>query len=204
MQRGELHLIIGCMFSGKTSELLNKYERYTLGNKKCMLIKYEKDIRYDVNCIATHNGIKVQSYKSLYLASMDKYIHDYSVIFIDEIQFFKDAVLFIEKWSIIDNKIIYACGLNGTFDRKPFKNISKLIPLANTIVLKTAICKENGNEAIHSNRLDKSNKELEVLGEADLYEAADREKFFKDQKSLEDFTEKLTKKIDNFRQTYGV
>ena len=53
---GKLNLICGPMFSGKTTELIRRYTRYELAGKKCILIKYSKDTRYDNNNIVTHDN----------------------------------------------------------------------------------------------------------------------------------------------------
>lgn len=199
MLNGELHLILGCMFSGKTSELLNKYDRYTIGGKKCIIIKYEKDTRYDLNCVSTHNGIKVKSFVCGHLLQVDNIINDYDIIFIDEVQFFNDAYIFCEKWTLINSKIIYACGLNGTFERKPFKIITKLIPLADSIIFKSAICKENGQDGLYSYRdPSTNNKEIEVIGGSDKYSAVDREYYFKDKIILNQHLNKLRLKLKKY------
>ena len=43
---GKLNIILGPMYSGKSTMLLSRYRRYKLGNKKCILIKYANDNRY--------------------------------------------------------------------------------------------------------------------------------------------------------------
>lgn len=198
MKHGQLHMILGCMFSGKTSELLRIYDRYIIAGRKCMLIKYEKDIRYDSNCIATHNGLREKSYKCNFLASLDKYIGDYDIILIDEIQFYKDAILFCEKWTVVDNKIVYVSGLNGTYNRLPFEVISMLLPLADSVKMYSAVCRNNGNNAIYSKRLDTMDTNIESLGAADKYEAVDRDTYFKDEKLYKEFLTELKDKIKQF------
>ena len=56
---GQLTLVLGCMFGGKTSYLINKYRRYTIGGKKCLMIKYKNDTRYDNTKVVTHDNIQV-------------------------------------------------------------------------------------------------------------------------------------------------
>ena len=40
---GKLNLILGPMYSGKTSTLLSRYLRYKVAGKNCLLIKYKED-----------------------------------------------------------------------------------------------------------------------------------------------------------------
>ena len=179
---GEFNLILGCMFSGKTSELIRRYNRYSIGGKKCLMIKYKNDNRYDSEMVVTHDNIKANAIVCEFLYEADEIIKDYDVICIDEVQFYKDANIFCDKWAH-ENKIIEACGLNGTFDRKPFPMISLLIPLAEDITFYKAICKETGNDAVYSKlnfELDSNNKNNnEIIGGSEKYTAVDRKTFFK-------------------------
>ena len=176
--KGKINLILGCMFSGKTSELINRYNRYTLGGKKCIMIKYQHDVRYDVEQAVTHDGIKVKALRCQYLYELDNVINDYDVICIDEIQFYKDAHIVCDIWAN-KGKIVEACGLNGTFERKPFEVISKMLPLVSHIEYLTAICKQTGKHGLYSQRTSNETAE-EVIGGEDKYCAADRLTYFKE------------------------
>jgi thymidine kinase len=52
---GEIQLILGPMFSGKSTELLRRIRRYTIAKRKCLVIKYKKDTRYSEDSLATHD-----------------------------------------------------------------------------------------------------------------------------------------------------
>lgn len=95
---GNLNLIIGPMYSGKTSELLSRYLRYKVAGKNCLLIKYDNDKRYDSNKIVTHNLFKQDALNCNNLKEFDDKISSYDVILIDEIQFYPDANIFCDKW----------------------------------------------------------------------------------------------------------
>ena len=197
---GTLSLILGPMFSGKTSSLINEYKRYMIGGKKCLMIKNNKDNRYDENFIKTHdlkynydNNFKIlnnnvmlskfQDNTNCYifncdlLYKADKIITNYDNIFIDEIQFFDDAVIYCDKWAN-QGKNIFCSGLSGTYERKPFENISLLIPLAENIIFKSAVCKITGKDANFSKR-EVENKNVFVIGNDNIYSATDRETYFK-------------------------
>ncbi len=192
---GKFNLILGCMFSGKTSTLIERYNRYTIGGKKCIMIKYKNDTRYDSEQIVTHDGIKIKALICEYLFEVDNVAQEYDVVCIDEIQFYKDAHIFCDKWAN-DGIIVEACGLNGSFDRKPFETINKLIPLAENITYKTAICRETGNEAVYSYRIT-DDMEEEIIGGDDIYSGVDRKTYFQDKQrsnriSVERFREFVT------------
>lgn len=175
---GSIHLILGPMYSGKTSELIKRYDRYTIGGKKCLMIKYKNDTRYASDAVVTHNGTKVESHVTENLYELDQMVQDFDVICIDEIQFYQDAPIFCDKWAN-DGKIIICCGLNGSFKRKPFPVISSLIPLVDDISFLTAICEDTGNEAPFSHRTTED-QEDQVIGGKEMYQAVDRKSYLRE------------------------
>ncbi len=52
---GEIQLILGPMFSGKSTELLRRIRRYTVAKRKCLVVKYKQDTRYSQESLATHD-----------------------------------------------------------------------------------------------------------------------------------------------------
>lgn len=202
---GNISLHIGSMFSGKTSTLFEEYVRHSIGNKNCLMIKHEYDTRFNETYNATHdnkymindienchdkikkndsnvytvkiaNDIDLNTFKCQYLYQADFLVDNYDAIFIDEIQFFEDGHIFCDKWAN-NGLIIHASGLNGTFERKEFSTISKLIPKAEFIRNKNAICKETGNDASFTTRTSKD-KEVIVIAGIDKYKPTDRQTYF--------------------------
>ena len=170
---GRLNLILGPMWSGKTSELLRRYNRYKIANKKCLLIKYSEDNRYDKHKVVTHDKISSDAINCSSLEKLDNIVINYDVICIDEIQFFNDAYIYCDKWAN-NNLIVEVCGLNGDFNRKPFKQISNLIPLVDNLIHLTAIDKRNGLDAPFTIRLIDSNKQ-KIIGGNEIYDVSCRE-----------------------------
>jgi thymidine kinase len=172
-------LILGPMFSSKTTELIRQYNRNSIGNKKCIMIKYSGDDRYDNDNVITHDGIKVKAIKCKKLIDVDSIIYDFDVICIDEIQFYSDGDIYCDIWANLGKKV-YACGLSGTYKRTEFPVISRLIPKVEKIKFVRAICKENGNEASFT-KLDllPNNDQIEIIGGPEKYRAVDRIEFNK-------------------------
>ena len=110
---GEIQLIIGPMYSGKTTELLRLYKRYYLAGKKCILIKHNDDIRYESNYVVTHDQKKYKAISTKYLEDIlnNKDVTSSEVICIDEIQFFIDAASICDKWAN-DGKIVIASSIH--------------------------------------------------------------------------------------------
>lgn len=205
-----LNLILGCMFSGKTTELLRRFKRYTIGNMKCLMIKFRGDTRYDKDNVVTHCGKAIPATVVQYLYEVDSIVNSYDVICIDEIQFYPDAHIFCDKWAN-QGKIVEASGINGTFHKTPFPIISKLVPQASNITFLTAICKENGKDAIYSfKHTSEHGTDADVdIGGAEKYTALDRatyNKYTSSQDLYDKFVEfcKLFNECNKLDKVYDV
>tara|TARA_B110000208_G_scaffold185903_1_gene241760 strand:- start:2353 stop:2886 length:534 start_codon:yes stop_codon:yes gene_type:complete len=176
MNNGKINMIIGPMYSGKSTTLLTRYNRYKIGKKKCLLVKYKNDNRYDENKVITHDNLGYEAISCIKLQEINKIINKYEIICIDEIQFYSDAAKYCDLWAN-KGKIIEVCGLNGDYNREPFKQISLLIPLTNDIIFLKAVDEESGDDAIYTKRLV-DNKEKELIGGKELYIACSRSNYF--------------------------
>ena len=174
---GYIRLYLGPMFSNKTGTLIEVFTRHNIGKRRCLLIKHSSDTRYDVSNVVAHNGMKICSSVSCdMLCHADHLVDDYDVVCIDEIQFFEDAPIFCDKWAN-QGLIIEAVGLNGTYQREEFPVISKLIPIAEEIHKKSAICRETGEDAYFTRRISDELGDI-VIGSDDKYKPVDRYTFF--------------------------
>ncbi|XP_065826518.1 thymidine kinase, cytosolic-like [Oscarella lobularis] len=170
---GQIQLILGPMFSGKTTELLRRMKRYEIAKHSCIIIKYDKDNRYSNDGISTHDQQVGSALSCSRLLDVKMKIRDYSVVGIDEAQFFPDVVEFCEELADMGTTVIVAA-LDGTFQRKPFGSVLNLIPLAENVVKLSAVCMNCFRDASFSRRLTAETK-VEVIGGADKYMAVCRE-----------------------------
>ena len=178
---GKIQLIIGPMFSGKSTELFRRIEKYEISKKKTILIKYTKDIRYSKKDICTHSNKKKKALSCLHLDEIEKKnINEVDVIGIDEGQFFDDLVEFSNFYADIGKTIIISA-LDGTFEKKPFPVIANLIPTVETILKLSAICMICGGKACYSKRITRE-MEINLIGGIDKYIAVCRECFKKNLK----------------------
>lgn len=174
---GEIQVIFGPMFSGKSSELIRRVRRYSVANKSCIVIKYDKDTRYSKDKLATHDSVQYSAIPAALLASVADDINNFDVIAIDEGQFFPDVVEFSESLAN-KGKIVIVSALDGTFERKEFAKTLNLIPLAESVVKLTAVCMScRSKEASFSKRLT-SETQVEVIGGKDKYASVCRKCFF--------------------------
>lgn len=140
---GRLEIIMGCMFSGKSSEIIKIINSYTLLNKKIMAITHSIDTRYNKSAIiVTHDKIKYDCISTSNLLSLkEKDIYkDADVVVIEEAQFFDDLYNFVIYCLKHDNKIVIVAGLDGDYKQEPFGDILKLIPHAERVKKLSALC----------------------------------------------------------------
>ncbi len=182
-EAGYLELIIGPMYSGKTSRLVEIYKQCKFCNIHVAVINHSIDNRYDDELLSTHDQVKIPCIKTDKL--LDIYPNDIcidsdissiprindklkiatsSVILINEGQFFSDLEEFVKNL-LSNNKKIYVCGLDGDFERKKFGQILDLIPLCDKVTKLTSLCSicKNGTPGIFSKRIT-NEKEQTVVG----------------------------------------
>lgn len=174
--RGQIQLILGPMFAGKSTELIRRFRRYLIIGHKCLMIKYSKDERYSSEQVVTHDKTSISGVKADQLDEKIVAIaNDYDVVGVDEGQFFPDVVDFCELMAN-KGKIVVVSALDGTFERKPFGTILGLIPLAEDVVKLNAICNICKGQAAFTKRTT-NETEVEVIGGSDKYIATCRSCF---------------------------
>ncbi|XP_032285745.1 thymidine kinase, cytosolic isoform X1 [Phoca vitulina] len=155
--RGQIQVILGPMFSGKSTELMRRVRRFQIAQYKCLVIKYAKDTRYS-SSFSTHDRNTMEALPACLLRDVAQEALGVAVIGIDEGQFFPDIVEFSETMANAGKTVIVAA-LDGTFQRKAFGSILNLVPLAESVVKLTAVCMECFREAAYTKRLG-SEKEV--------------------------------------------
>ena len=151
---GYISLIIGCMFSQKTTELLRRIKRYKSINYKVLVVNYIGDTRYGKECIASHDKEVEQAVCVDKLEAIEGLVRSgqYNVVAIDEGQFFTDLYSHVTKWADELPVHIVISGLDGTSERTPFGDMLRLIPHAEEVERLSAFCAEccNGTVAVYS------------------------------------------------------
>jgi len=171
MASGRLEVIIGNMFSGKSSELIRRINREKSIQKKILVINFIGDNRYSNNSIATHDNTKVNSLKLSKLSEIpSSMIKQYDSFFIDEGQFFPDLYTFVKNLVDSGGKHVVVSGLDGDSNREPFGDIIKLIPISDTVDKLTAYCIKcnNGTLAPFTKKIS-TNTNLIDIGGIDKY-----------------------------------
>jgi thymidine kinase len=164
--KGEITLIIGPMFSGKTTELMRNIKRNELAGRSCIVVNFAGDDRYtSSNVIQTHDGSTLCADKTENLDdSVLSKSMKYDVIGIDEGQFFPNLSEFCQQLASVHKKTVFVACLNGRFDKKPWDSVSNIIPICEHITHLKAVCKGCPYDAIYSSRIDSSDNKTIVIG----------------------------------------
>lgn len=168
---GYLKIIIGCMFSGKTSYIINECNKWNSIDKNVLMINYSEDKRYsDKDMVINHDLYGIDCIMLDKLANL-KDILDYDVILINEGQFFKDLKYHANYWSDVLKKIVIVSGLDGDYLRGKFGEIIDLIPDCDEIVKLTAYCStcKDGTSAIFTWKIKNELQKQIDIGGIDKY-----------------------------------
>jgi thymidine kinase len=171
-------LIIGEMFSGKSTELLRRVDRARYAGQNTILYKYAKDVRFGderASMISSHGGIHKNATPITSLKDVP--IVPNSVIFLDEGQFIDYLVEFAEEAANKGCTVVVAA-LSSDFNRNAFARIAELQPKCEEIIRLRAICFDCKKDAGFTKRLTTS-MDLEVIGGAEAYKPVCRECYFK-------------------------
>lgn len=164
---GYLELILGCMFSGKTTRLLDIHKKYSICDISCCVINFKEDVRYSQTEMMSHDkkGVPCLFSEKLENAIIKENLEKYDVFLINEGQFFEDLISQVKKLVLEHKKKVYICGLDGDFEREKFGNLLDLIPFADKFYKLYAICKlcKNGTRAPFSKRISNETKQT-VIG----------------------------------------
>jgi thymidine kinase len=167
---GWIEVITGCMFSGKTEELIRRLKRAQIAKQSVKIFKPRIDERYSKNSIVSHNEQSLPSILIDDIIEVLDHANDAQVIGIDEAQFFNESIVHICNLLASRGKRVIVAGLDQDYTGKPFEPIPQLLAVAEYITKQLAICVVCGNPADKTQRKT-TNPERVVVGAADIYEA---------------------------------
>jgi thymidine kinase len=168
-------LILGEMYSGKTTELMRRIDRAAIAGQQVVVYKYTKDIRYGREFMISSHGDQHRA--AIPVTSLaDIAIEPGTTIGIDEGQFIDHLVEFSEAAANAGCHVIISA-LISDFERKSFANIALLIPKCEHLIRLHAICFDCKQEASFTKRIG-AEQEQELIGGSDKYKAVCRKCFF--------------------------
>ena len=173
---GWIEVIVGCMFSGKTEELIRRLRRAEIARQKVVVFKPKIDNRYSSDHIVSHSEAKLKSLVVESSKEIEQLAADAQVIGIDEGQFFDAGIVDVAERLANQGKRVVIAGLDQDYRAKPFEPMPQLLSIAEYITKTLAICVVCGNPADRTQRTTAS-KELVLVGAKDSYEARCRRCF---------------------------
>jgi len=167
---GWIEVIAGCMFSGKTEELIRRLRRAMIAKQNVIIFKPKIDDRYSEKEIVSHSEQSLPSINISDAEEILKYSQKASVIGIDEAQFFSSNIVDIVNKLADEGKRIIIAGLDMDYRGVPFEPMPQLLAIAEYITKTLAICVKCGNPADRTQRIAHSSERV-LVGASGSYEA---------------------------------
>ncbi len=174
---GWIETISGCMFAGKTEELIRRIKVLEFAKKEIMVFKPKIDDRYSNTRVVSHAGSSVESHVISDAAEILDIIKDTTqVVAIDEAQFFDNNICAVCN-ELADRGIrVMAAGLDTNFKGEPFGPMPQLITEAEFVTKLAAVCNKCGAPATRTQRIIDGrpasyNDPIILVGASESYEA---------------------------------
>lgn len=175
--QGQLELICGSMFSGKTEELIRRIRRAMIARQKVQVFKPAIDKRFHTEKVTSHNGIGFEAQPVVSAADILVQLQpETTVVAIDEVQFFDAGVLEVCETLAEEGRRVICAGLDMDFRAQPFGSMPQLLARAEHVSKLHAICVVCGDEASRTQRLIDGepaayDDPVVLVGASEVYEA---------------------------------
>lgn len=172
---GHIEVIAGCMFSGKSEELIRRLRRAEIARQRVQIFKPASDTR--------SVGVQSRDNRSLVAIGVpssrllrEEVKVGTQVVGIDEAQFFDEGLVAVcTELADLGLRVIVA-GLDMDFRGEPFGPMPALLAVAEYADKLHAICVRCGAPALYSHRIVGGQEQV-LVGDAESYEARCRRCF---------------------------
>lgn len=185
---GELQIITGCMYAGKTAELLRRIKREMIAGRRVQLFKPQMDNRYSDKQVMTHDKTGIAAVPVSNTQELVAFLNDPDVIGIDEVQFFDPAVIGFCLEQVKNGKTVIVSALATDFRGEPFRfrnsslHIGDLMPHGMVTTLRAICTYKDDNGKICGEEADMTQRLIDgkpappespliLVGSTDSYEA---------------------------------
>ncbi|MCS7088510.1 MAG: thymidine kinase [Thermoflexales bacterium] len=153
-QDGSVEVICGCMFSGKTEELIRRVRRAIIARQKVQVFKPNIDTRYALDEVKSHNGLGIEAVPVASARELFERVEpDTEVVAIDEAQFFDSELPHVVNALADEGRRVICAGLDLDFRGEPFGPMPTLLCIADRVDKLTAICVVSGKPATRTQRI---------------------------------------------------
>jgi thymidine kinase len=152
-----LHVIAGCMSSGKTDELLRLLRRAEIAKRRILLVRPDVDDRTPADYAESRSkarfpSVLVPKGEPVGILSLARE-RDVDLVGIEEAQFFDASLAQVADTLRQSGRHVIASGLNTDFAGRPFGSMPTLLAMADQITMLSAICVVCGETATRTQRL---------------------------------------------------
>lgn len=175
-REGWIEVICGCMFAGKTEELIRRINVLSYARKNILVFKPKIDDRYSTTEIASHAGSKVPCIVISEAKEILNHVnYDTDVVAIDEVQFFDEDVVDTCEYLADSGLRVMVAGLDKDFRGEPFGVLPDLLTRAEFVTKLTAVCAKCGAPATRTQRIINGkpasfNDPIVLVGAKEAYE----------------------------------
>ena len=167
---GWIEVITGCMFSGKTEELVRRLRRAQYAKQTIRIFKPAIDNRYSETQVASHDGVTAEAIAVSSPVEIWDQSQDAQVVGIDEAQFYDEALIEVVQKLAKSGKRVIVSALDMDYRGKPFGVTPQLLAIAEKVDKIQAVCVQCGAHATRSQRIVDSQEQV-LVGASSAYEA---------------------------------
>ncbi len=179
---GRIEVVAGCMFSGKSEELIRRLKRAQIAKQKVIALKSSLDDRYGLETITSHSGSRLESALVSSPSDVLRIAEErqIEVVGIDEVQFFDAGIIAVAEYLAGKGVRVILAGLDQDFRGEPFGPMPGLLALAEDVMKLTAVCMVCGRPATRTQRIvngrpARYDDPVVMVGAAESYEARCRD-----------------------------
>jgi thymidine kinase len=173
---GWLEVIVGCMFSGKTEELIRRIRRAEIARQRVAIFKPKIDTRFSPDQIVSHSDSRFHATVVEHASEIIPLTAEAQVVGVDEGQFFDTELVNVAERLAAEGKRVIVAGLDQDFRGQPFEPMPYLLAVAEYITKTLAICVVCGNPADRTQRKTPGAERV-LVGASEVYEARCRRCF---------------------------
>lgn len=166
---GTLTLIKGCMFSRKTTQLIQHIENAKSANHSTLAVKHAMDNRYADENITTHDGKSIPAVNVSSADQITPLITDIALLAVDEAHFFGPSLIPVVDHALANGTDVVVAGVDIDATGHPFPPFPELEQRATQIIHTHAVCAKCNAPAYYTQRLVNDDAPV-IVGGADLYE----------------------------------
>jgi thymidine kinase len=153
MTTGRVEVIAGCMFAGKTAELIDRLRRGAEAGLRVRAFKHRLDARYRAIELATHDGRAYPALAVSDVAAIAEAARELDVLGVDEAQFFGPPIVELCAELRTAGKRVIVVGIDFNIRGRPFRPFPELKAMADEVCIMHHPCDGCGAPAVYSQRI---------------------------------------------------